>query len=301
MKTWLALNTGFAVNRFTLPEQWIPLVKNELGVKYTQFTADMLMPYMLDPLAVKIARRTRAIADDHGLIIDSTFTGAFTRLNHFSHPDQEVRQYWRRWFRAFADISVILGATSMGSHFGIQTIPDYSDPERREWMLESTVQSWRGLAGYAKEAGLAYLTWEPMSIDREYGEKVWEVERIQGLLKDFSIPMLLLPDVDHGDVSSPDPDDTKPYVYLERFATISPLIHLKQSNQNKGGHWPFTPENNARGRILPEKVINALKKGGASEVGLILELSFRERAPAEKRMVSDLKQSIEFWRPYCTD
>jgi len=288
------------VNRLTPPEQWVPFVKHELGIDSVQFTADMIMPYMMDPLARRIAERTRAIADDHALSIDSTFTGAFTRLNHFSHPDREVREYWLRWFHAFADVSAILGARSMGSHFGIQTMEDSGDLESREKLLSKTVGCWRKLAGYVKDAGLAYLTWEPMSIRREYGETVREVEKIQGMLTDFPVPMLLLLDVDHGDVDSPNPDDTNPYVYLERFGKIAPLVHLKQSCEDKGGHWPFTPENNAGGRIQPAKVLRALEKGGATDVGLILELSFRERSPSEKRMVDDLKRSVEFWKPICT-
>ncbi len=299
MKINLAINLGFAVNRLTPPEQWVPYVRKCLGLNRVQLTADMFMPYLLDPLALKIARRTREIADAHGVMIDSTFTGAFTRLNHFSHPDPEVRQYWLRWFKAFADISVALGATSLGSHFGIQTMPDCLNSETREEMLQTALGCWRELAQYAREAGLSFLTWEPMSIPREYGETIRETERIQARLADFPLPMLLCFDVDHGDGNSPNKDDTDPYVWLERFGAITPLIHLKQSQLDKGGHWPFTAEHNAKGKIFPEEVIQALKRGQAREVCFILEVSFRERSAAERRMTEDLRQSIEFWRPYC--
>jgi hypothetical protein len=120
------------------------------------------------------------------------------------------------------------------------------------------------------------------------------------MLTDFAIPMLLLPDVDHGDMDSSNPDDTNPCAYLERFAKLSPFVHIKQSLFDKEGYYPFIPENNVKGKIIPAKIIAALKRGGANEVGLILELSFRERSAAEKKMVCDLKQSIEFWKPYCT-
>jgi sugar phosphate isomerase/epimerase len=299
MKTLLAVNTGFAVNRLTPAAQWVPFVKNLLGIDYVQFTADMIMPYMLDPLAEKIARRTRAIADEHGLVIHSVFTGAFTRLNHFSHPDPEVRAYWLRWFKALADVAVILGARSMGSHLGIQTMPDNSLLRTRQDLLQTTVQCWRELAEYASDVGLEYLAWEPMSISREYGETIAEADRILAMLEGFPLPMRLCLDVDHGDVQSPRAEDTDPYAWLEHFAAVSPLVHLKQSYEDKGGHWPFTSEHNRRGRIVPERTIQALRKGGAEEVCLILELSFRERQPVEARMLRDIQESVQFWKPYC--
>jgi hypothetical protein len=105
-------------------------------------------------------------------------------------------------------------------------------------------------------------------------------------------------DVDHGDVSSKDPRDTDPYAWISEFGKDSPLIHLKQSSVNKGGHWPFTPERNAEGRIQPEKVLRAINGSGAKQTLLLLELSFREREPFESRVVSDLKASVEYWRPH---
>ena len=38
----LGLNTGFAVNRYSEPEEWVRIIGDELGVEITQFTADML-------------------------------------------------------------------------------------------------------------------------------------------------------------------------------------------------------------------------------------------------------------------
>jgi len=42
MEIRLALNTGFLVNRYVTPEQWIPFVSQNLDIKRIQFTADML-------------------------------------------------------------------------------------------------------------------------------------------------------------------------------------------------------------------------------------------------------------------
>jgi len=114
-------------------------------------------------------------------------------------------------------------------------------------------------------------------------------------------PMRLVLDVDHGDLASPNPDDTNPYAWLRAFGKVSPVVHLKQSKRDKGGHWPFTPEHNAEGSITGEQVLAALEDSGAEEAMLILELSHREREPAESRVLPDLKASVEYWRQFVAD
>jgi sugar phosphate isomerase/epimerase len=300
MNIQLALNTGFAVNRLTPPEQWIPYVTEVLGVSIVQCTADMFNPYLKDSLGLRIAEQTRSIAEKYQLRIGSTFTGAFTRLNHFSHPDEDVRRYWIEWFKAFVDISVILGSDNMGSHFGIMTMPDCNDYEIREKRFRDNIDCWRKVADYAAASVLSFLTWEPMSIPREYGETLDEVDRIQDSLTDFAIPMLLCLDVDHGEVASQNSDDTNPYRYLERYGSRAPLVHLKQSCEDKSGHWPFTDVHNQHGKIIPGKVIEALSRGGATDVLFVLEFNFRERTPAELATTDELIQSVEYWNPYST-
>jgi len=108
-------------------------------------------------------------------------------------------------------------------------------------------------------------------------------------------------DLDHGDLSSPNPDDTDPYAWLRRLGNVSPIVHLKQSTRDKGGHWPFTPEHNERGIVRGERVLEALEESGAEEVMLILELSFREREPAESRVLPDLRASVEYWRQFVAE
>ncbi len=49
-----------------------------------------------------------------------------------------------------------------------------------------------------------------------------------------------------------------------------------------------------------EKIIKALEQSDANETTLFLELSFRERFPYDNNVIRDLKDSIEYWRPYTT-
>ncbi|MCI0396724.1 MAG: sugar phosphate isomerase/epimerase, partial [Chloroflexi bacterium] len=252
MDVQLGINTGFALNRYSAPQQWIPLVAETFGLRIVQFTADLLNPSLPDEIIAGQLAQIRSLLEKYGVRAQHTFTSAFTRVNHLSHPDPQVRAYWVGWFRRFVDISVAVGAESMGSHFGILTVPDLEDAAVRAQRFRETIAGWQQIAAYAAEKGLAYLTWEPMSIPREYGQTIAETRRIhQAVNAGSPLPFKLCLDVDHGDVASPDPADTDPYAWIAALGTESPIIHLKQTSANKHGHWPFAPEYNEAGRITP--------------------------------------------------
>jgi len=293
----LGINTGFAVNRYSEPEEWIRIVGDELGLGVVQFTADMLnVDLPAAAVSSQVARIQRA-CQEFGVEITSTFTGGFTRVNHLAHPDQDVRKHWIEWFQRFVDLSVDLGCQSMGSHFGIFTHRDNQDPETRAIRRQQNIDGWHQIADYAREKGLQFLTWEPMSISREQGETIAEARRLQeDVNRGAPLPFKICLDVDHGDVTSTDSRDTDPYAWLDVFAEESPLIHLKQSHKSKSGHWPFTAEHNEIGRIRPQAIVSALIDKGVKEVDLLLELSFREREPTDSTVVEVLKESVAYWR-----
>jgi len=294
----LGINTGFAVNRYAEPEEWARIV-SKAGGTYVQFTADLLNVSLPQSIINKQIKRILDACNEDGLIITSTFTGAFTRVNHLAHPDPEVRAYWVEWFKRFADLTVALGSGVMGSHFGIFTMLDDRDKSRREERRLQNILGWHEVAAYAKEQGIKQILWEPMSISREQGETLSECQRLQkDVNKDAPLPFKICLDVDHGDLASSNPDDTNPYAWLKTFAIDSPFIHLKQSSQNKGGHWPFTAEHNSQGRIKPEQVLQILAEEGVVDAELVFELSFREREPYDRSAPQALKESVEFWRPY---
>ncbi len=295
----LAINTGFAVNRYMEPEEWLRIVGKDLGLKRAQLTADMLNPSLPDAIVNRQLERIRAACAENGVAITSTFTGAYTRVNHLAHPDADIRAYWVEWFKRFVDITVALGSKAMGSHFGIFTAADNNDKRLREERRAQNIENWHVIGRYAKEKGLDFISWEPMSISREQGETLAETHRLQAdVNKGAPLPFAICLDVDHGDVMSPNPDDTDPYAWLSQFAKDSPQIHLKQSSANKGGHWPFTAEHNKNGKIVPQKVIDTLTANGSEGAELILELSFREREPTDSTVVPVLQESVAFWREH---
>ena len=227
-------------------------------------------------------------------------TGPYGRLNHFAHPDSEVRDYYVRWFKGMADIAGDLGTPTLGTQFGIFTYRDFDDPARRSELMQIALDCWREVAEHAKSRGLTWLFWESMSVGREVGHTIKSARQLQDWIDAAALPIPLKPlvDIDHGDVSSSNPRDVDPYAWAKEFATRSPIIHIKQSSMNKGGHWPFTAHYNKDGRITPEKLLAAIREGGGSDNELCLELAFREREPTDRNVVSALKESVAYWAPY---
>ena len=174
----LGVSTGFAVNRFSEPEEWTQIVRDS-GINYVQFTADMLNVALPKKIVAKQTDRIIQECLDKGLKISSTFTGAFTRVNHLAHPDTEIRNYWINWFKLFADLTVQLGSKVMGSHFGIYTMRDDRDPSIRRQRRTQNIKAWHQVAAYARDCGIEQILWEPMSISREQGETLIECRKLQ--------------------------------------------------------------------------------------------------------------------------
>ena len=296
MKTSLGINTGFAVNRYPEAMEWARVI-SEAGVKNVQLTADILNVSLPEDIVNIQKKKIIAACERYDLKITSCFTGAFTRVNHLAHPDEEIRNYWVAWFKRFAKLTRDLECTTFGSHFGIFSMMDDRDSERRSLRRSQNIARWHEIADYSENLGIKQIIWEPMSISREQGETISECERLhRDVNENAPIPFKICLDVDHGDLSSSNPRDTDPYYWLETFAKESPIVHLKQSSKNKGGHWPFTEEYNKNGKIRPLDVLAALNNGGASEVEFILELSFKEREPHDSLVIDSLKKSVEFWK-----
>ena len=139
-----------------------------------------------------------------------------------------------------------------------------------------------------------------MSVGREFGHTIEACRALDARLDKagLALPLKMMVDIDHGDVTSPNPADIDPYAWAEAFPPRSPIIHVKQSTMNKGGHWPFTAQYNENGRIQPEKLLEAVRRGGGTDNEICLELSFREREPTDHAVVEMIRESVEFWEPF---
>jgi hypothetical protein len=296
----LSLNTNPLVNRFAEADDLIDTIAEKIRIGYVQLTHEFVNPGWPAATINKTLRQFRTALGRTGVKVTSGMTGPYGRLNHFGHPDPDVRRYYVDWFKTFADISAELGASGMGTQFAIFTLRDYHDPARREELMAIAIECWREVAEHAKAAGLSYVFWEPMSVGREFGHTIEACRALDRRLAaaDLPIPMRMMVDIDHGDVTSPNAADVDPYAWAEAFPRQSPIIHVKQSSMNKGGHWPFTAAHNKDGRITPERLLEAVRRGGGTDNEICLELSFREREPTDRNVVEMIRESVEFWEPF---
>ncbi|MDR5781528.1 TIM barrel protein [Caballeronia sp. LZ065] len=296
----LSLNTNPLVNRFAEPADLIDSIAHEMKIRDVQLTHEFINPSWPAAVTRRLTREMRAAMNRTGVRITSGMTGPYGRLNHFGHPDADVRRYYIDWFKTFADITADLGGESIGTQFAIFTYRDFDDAQRRETLIQTAIDCWAEVAEHAKAAGLKYVFWEPMSIGREFGETIDACMTLQQRLSaaNMAVPMWMMADIDHGDVTSSNPDDFDPYAWARAVPPVSPIIHIKQSLLDKGGHRPFTAEHNARGRIQPEPLIEALHAGGGRDNEICLELSFKEREPTDRQVVAQIAESVAFWAPH---
>lgn len=296
----LSVNTNPLVNRFAEPEDVIAVLADEIGIGHIQLVHEFINPSWKAATVRRLTERMAKACAVKGAKITSIMTGPYGRLNHFAHPDAEVRDYYVTWFKSMADIAGDLGTPAIGTQFGIFTYRDYDDLARRAELMQVALDCWRDVAEHARARGLSYLFWEPMSVGRELGHTLQATQDLQDWIDAAKLPIPLKPmvDIDHGDVTSPNPADVDPYAWAKDFATQSPIIHIKQSTMNKGGHWPFTRQYNENGRITPEKLLEAVRAGGGHDNELCLELAFREREPADRSVVAAIKESVAYWAPY---
>ncbi len=293
----LSLSTNPFVNRFAEPEELAAVLAGEVGIGRIQLTHEFIDPAWPAALVRRTTDRMAKSCAAEGLAVTSMMTGPYGRLNHFGHPDAEARAHSVAWFKGLADIAADLGCPAIGTQYAILTFRDHDDPGRRAARLADALGCWRAVAEHAAKRGLAWLFWEPMSVGRELGHTQAGTRALQADIDAGALPIPLLPmvDIDHGDVSSPDPADTDPYGWARNFAARSPIIHIKQSTMNKGGHWPFTAERNRDGRIQPAPLLAAVREGGGTDNELCLELAWREREPSDRAVVSEMRESVAFW------
>ena len=296
----LALNTNPLVNRFADLDDLIDTVARHLKIRDLQLTHEFINPSWPALVISRLTRQMNAALLRTGVRVTSGMTGPYGRLNHFGHPDREVRRYYVDWFKTFADITANLGGTSVGTQFAIFTYQDFDDPARREALTRIAIDCWAEVAEHAKAAGLSYVFWEPMSVGREFGETIASAMALQARLsaEEMAVPMWMMADIDHGDVASLNPDDFDPYAWARAVPQVSPIIHIKQSLIDKGGHRPFTAAFNAKGRIQPEPLLKAFAEGGAKDNEICLELSFKEREPQDREVIAQIAESVAFWAPY---
>lgn len=289
----LGMNLGFAVNKYAEPEVWSEIITNELGLHYVQMVADLLNPFWDKEYIDDQVRRIKEAAVKKGIVIESLFTSAFTRVNHLLHPDEAARDMWYRWFERFLEIGSEFGAKNIGSHFGIMTFDTYEHEEKRKAVQECGIKAWQKLSFRAKELGYEELIFEPMSVPREMGNTIAGARKLMDCVNEnCGVPLKICLDVGH----APDPAERDPYLWVRELAAESPVIHLQQTVMNRSNHSPFIEEYNKDGIIERGKLMDCIRQAGCEDALFVFEISHREHCDFENRIIPDLKESVRYFR-----
>ncbi|HLX57135.1 MAG TPA: TIM barrel protein [Ktedonobacteraceae bacterium] len=293
----LGINTCFAVKRWPEPEQWVRIVKHELGLDCCQFSLDLVDPLLDEAATLAYAAAVREIAAAHDLLVHSTFTGlAAYSWSQLCHPQQAMRAAATRWYERAIDFTARLGATAMGGHIGAFSVQDAMNQERKQILLRELEERLASLSHYAARAGLSCLLFENMAVTREWGHTIEEAQWLTNLDMGDGVPLVLCLDVGHpcalhtGSAS----DD-----YLAWFArpwSHLPVIHLQQTDRSGDHHWPFTREYNERGMIRAEYILQAIEPWlMGTDVYLFLEPIHPFEAD-DNLVLDELRESVEHWR-----
>lgn len=294
----LGIDLGFVRGRYQEPEVWAKIVREDLGLGYVSIVADIINPQWPRDYLEKLIKRIQNNMDLYDIHAETCFTSALTRVTHFMSSDAEMRAYYLQFFKDFFTMAARIGCRFGGSHFGVMSFSDYSDESRRNYIFDEAVSCWQELSRHAAELGFESLMFEPMSVPREMGNTIAECRYIMERVNaNSAIPMKLCLDIGH----APHPDERDPYTWIEALGGSSPMVHLQQTVLHKSNHSPFTKEFNQVGIIDPVKVMAALEKSGAKDALLAFEISHREHFDTEFRVIQDLKESVDYWRPYIKD
>jgi sugar phosphate isomerase/epimerase len=293
----LGINVCFAVKRWPEPDQWVRIVRDELGLDCCQFSFDLLDPLLDEAAVLAYADEVRACAASHNLLVHSAFTGlAAYSWSQLLHPQESVRAAAMRWYERAIDVAVRLGARGMGGHLGAFSVQDATNQERRQALLRDLQERLSALARYAARRGLDFLLFENMAVEREWGHTIDEAQWLATLDTGAGVPLVLCLDVGHpcalhtGTAS----DD-----YLAWFASSwpnQPIVHLQQTDRTGDHHWPFTAEYNALGLVRAEDTLQALQPWLArQDVYLFLE-PIHPFETEDGKVLAELRESVGYWR-----
>ena len=293
----LGVNNCFAIKRWPEPEEWCRIVREIFGIKYVQFSFDMLDPTINSIARYKLCKKIRDSAEKYDLTIHSTFTGlGFYSFNQLLHPDPGVRRDAVHWCEEAIYTTSAIGAKGTGGPLGSFSVKDFRNKERRETLTNVLVEYLQYFAELADNEGQEFFLWEPTPIAREICHTIEEARQFYSRVnKGSSIPILYCLDTGHQCATDTEGIDKDTYAWLREFSAFSPVIHIQQTSGKLDNHWPFTREFNKKGIIEPKKVIESIKKSGAKEVILLLEINHPFEAD-DNKVLKDWVESVKYWK-----
>ncbi len=294
---YLGFNCNCFTNRYDEPEQWTRICK-ELGIKQVMFNIDLIDPYWSWETQKKLCDRTLEACAKNGVNIFASFGGQHGHQHYLGHPDPDVRKEAELFFQRAIKQAAYLGAKSFGTCFAIQTVTTNSDPVQRRAIMDDAIASYHRLAEYGAEVGLKALAYEMTSIDRETCATFAENDEVLARCADMAIPMRICLDMGHRNNGGL-PEEADHCAWIRKYAKQCDVIDCQQTTKEVSCHWPFTPENNAKGVIRGEEVMQAIQDSGAdNDLLLSFELRCAAFHPQEDSFMKNLEQSVAYWRQF---
>lgn len=291
----LGVNNAFALKNWPEPRAWAKITAKDLGLKEIQFSFDLLDPALPEPGRSALCDEVLKSVQEHGLSVRTTFTGLIIYAqNHLAHPNASVRAQARRWFEAALEVTSKLSAEGTGGHIGAMSVADFADPDRRDFLRATVVDSVRELSYLAKALGQRFFLWEFMPTPREFPHTPEEaIDLMQEINEDAAVPVLLCFDLGHCcafDLNEPG----DPHKWLEQLLSWVPMVHLQQTDGKGDRHWPFSPEYSRVGIINPQRVVEIVRNSPFDRIDLIFELGHAFDAP-DRQIIDEHKWSVEAW------
>ena len=298
----LAINMSFVRKRWTEPSDWARLIKHDLRLQYAEFCSDLLDPILISERAkFSLASKIKEEFEKSHLSIIDYYGGIIPHcLNLLSHSVNLIKKNGIKWCEGAIELAAKIGTKGIGGHFDTIPYPDIIDSAKRKEKIAQLIESFQRLSGAAKKAGLEFILWEQMYTPSEVPHTITEAEEIYECVNENAeVPIYLTVDLGHccNHNYPHSQEDLDPYIWLEKFAPISPVIHLQQTDGIESRHWPFTDEFNKIGIIHPRKVIETIEKSGSQSNYLVFEI-FHSLNQNEQKILDDLKYSIDYWQSY---
>ncbi|MFE4663933.1 sugar phosphate isomerase/epimerase family protein [Streptomyces sp. NPDC056716] len=295
-KITLGINTCFAVKRWTRPEQWARIITDELGLGAAQFSLDLLPPSFGTTAALDHAAEVRDIAGSHGIRVNSVFTGLGAYGSNLLLSDSPTeRDSAERWYEQVIAVTAAMGAHGTGGHLGAFTVPSFRDPVRHTELWADLVRRLRRLSTHAHGAGLDYLLFENLAVNREPGHSIPEAHQLETDLSGTLTPWRLCLDLGHPAALRTGSTSDQPVAWLHEQWRHTPVVQLQQSPRGSDHHGAFTAGNNLDGLVHRDEVLPALLDWTAPEIELYLEIIPAHEAD-DDAVLRDLIESVTYWR-----
>jgi D-erythrulose 1-phosphate 3-epimerase len=295
MKAHLGMNTIYATKRWPEPDVWGQQIGQRWGIRHVQFVFDLLDPRTIPVARKKYCAEVRKAAKKYRFEIHNCFIGAAAyTYNYLLHPLKEMREDALDWCEKASICSKEMGSKGVGGPIAAASMKDYTNPSKREFLMDTLVKGMQSFARIASKYGQTFVIWEPSPVGRELGIHIETVKKLhERMNKKAAIPVYLLLDIGHWCGFEQKGRDRDLDTWLRELGSISPLLHLQQTDGLWDRHWSFSRASNAQGVIKMDHVLDVLDKSGCKEVYLFPELCYAFEKN-EKEILAELDESVKY-------